>query len=74
MKVRLGIACLLLIACTPRATTVAIRDSRTRSPAVAIRAVTVVDVPGHHDSCYKPPYVGRLAAVLAERLRGADVD
>jgi len=44
MKVRLGIACLLLIACTPRATTVAIRDSRTRSPAVAIRAVTVVDV------------------------------
>ena len=44
MKVLLGIACLLLIACTPRAPTVAIRDARTRAPAVAIRAVTVVDV------------------------------
>ena len=44
MKVLLGIACLLLIECTPRAPTVAIRDARTRAPAVAIRAVTVVDV------------------------------
>ena len=44
MKVLLGIACLLLIACTPRAPTVAIPDARTRAPAVAIRAVTVVDV------------------------------
>ena len=44
MKVLLGIACLLLIECTPRAPTVAIPDARTRAPAVAIRAVTVVDV------------------------------
>ena len=44
MKIRLGIACLLLIECTPRAPTVAIPDARTRAPAVAIRAVTVVDV------------------------------
>jgi imidazolonepropionase-like amidohydrolase len=44
IKVLLGIACLLLIACTPRAPTVAICDARTRAPAVAIRAVTVVDV------------------------------
>ncbi len=44
MKVLLGIACLLLAACTPRAPTVAIRDVRTRASAVAIRAVTVVDV------------------------------
>src|SRR6188472_627321 len=44
MKVLLGIACLLLIECTPRAPTGAIRDARTRAPAVAIRAVTVVDV------------------------------
>jgi Amidohydrolase family len=44
MKVLLGIACLLLIACTPRVPTVAIPAARTRAPAVAIRAVTVVDV------------------------------
>jgi hypothetical protein len=44
MKVLLGIACLLLIECTPRAPTVTIRDARTRAPAVALRAVTVVDV------------------------------
>ena len=44
MKLLLGIACLLLIHCTPRAPTVAIRDARTRVPAVAIQAVTVVDV------------------------------
>ena len=44
MKVLLGIACLLLIECTPPAPTVAIPDARTRAPAVAIRAVTVVDV------------------------------
>jgi type IV pilus biogenesis protein CpaD/CtpE len=43
MKVLLGIACLLLIECTPQAPTVAIPDARTRAPAVAIRAVTVVD-------------------------------
>jgi hypothetical protein len=30
MKVLLGIACLLLIECTPRAPTVAVRDARTR--------------------------------------------
>ena len=44
MKILLGIACLLLIACTPRAPTVGIHDARTRAPTVAIRAVTVVDV------------------------------
>ena len=44
MKVLSGIACLLLIECTPPAPTVAIPDARTRAPAVAIRAVTVVDV------------------------------
>jgi imidazolonepropionase-like amidohydrolase len=42
----LGIGCLLLIECTPPAPTVAIPDARTRAPAVAIRAVTVVDVMG----------------------------
>jgi imidazolonepropionase-like amidohydrolase len=44
MKILLGIACLLLTDCTPRAPTVAIRNARTRAPSVAIRAVTVVDV------------------------------
>ena len=44
MKALSGIACLLLIQCTPRAPTVAVRDARTRAPAVAIRAVTAVDV------------------------------
>ena len=44
MKILLGIAWLLLTDCTSRPPTVAIRDARTRAPAVAIRAVTVVDV------------------------------
>ena len=44
MRVLLGIACLLLIECRPRAPTVAIRDAATRVPALAIRGVTVVDV------------------------------
>lgn len=34
--------------------------------------VEVFDVPGHHDSCTKPPHVGHLAAKLAKRLRVAD--
>ena len=45
MKILLGIACVLLIACTrARAPTVTIREARTGAPTVAIRAVTVVDV------------------------------
>ena len=44
MKVLSGIACVLLIECMPRAPAVASRDARTRAAAVAIRAVTVVDV------------------------------
>ena len=44
MKVLLGVTCLLLIECTPGAPTVAVRDAPTRAQAVAIRAVTVVDV------------------------------
>jgi imidazolonepropionase-like amidohydrolase len=45
MKILLGIACLLLTACTrAQAPTVPIRDVRTAAPTVAIRGVTVVDV------------------------------
>jgi imidazolonepropionase-like amidohydrolase len=45
IQILLGIACLLLTACTrPRAPTVGGRDARPGVPIVAIRAVTVVDV------------------------------
>ena len=37
MKVLLGIACLLLIECTPRAPTVAIRDARTLQQKVGVQ-------------------------------------
>jgi thioesterase domain-containing protein len=36
-------------------------------------AVEVFDVPGHHDSCTRPPHVDHLAATLAARLSLSDV-
>jgi thioesterase domain-containing protein len=35
-------------------------------------SVEVFDVPGHHESCTKPPHVETLATRLAEHLRRAD--
>lgn len=48
------------------------RSDRTLGWDALAASVEVVDVPGHHDSCTKPPHVETLALRLAERLRRAD--
>jgi thioesterase domain-containing protein len=49
------------------------RSDRSLGWNILAASVDVIDVPGHHDSCTKPPHVETLASRLAERLRRADV-